>query len=340
MKKTGTQCTNPEDFQSPTSRRPVSPRKRRIAIVLVDDCDLLGASVIAEAFNLVSRLTYSDASLGAYDVIFLSERGGIVRVASSLQVCTDAFEMYKDGDFDALFVAAPNQYVYSRSLKPSAQRLCHARVNATQITYLCANPSPPDGTPVTLQPDVDSPRSKAFDDALAAAVALIRRDLGDMLAQRVAQELSIVSRTVVSLALEETGTGPRGRARIAARWLQDNCHRPITAGDAAAAAAMNGRSFAHHFQRELGVSPSDYLVDLRLQIARRLLVETDLPVDKITQHAGMRSRVHLARNFRTHMKILPTEYRAYHRDGKSKRKDTALAPALALLNDTPADASD
>lgn len=137
-------------------------------------------------------------------------------MASSLQVCTEAFEMHKDVGFDALFVAAPDQYVDSLSLEPLAQRLCHGRVNATQIIYLCKHPSPPDGRPVTLRPDVDSPRSKAFDDALGAAVAVIRRDRGDMLAQRVAQELSIVSRTVVSLALEETCTGPGGRVRIAA----------------------------------------------------------------------------------------------------------------------------
>ncbi|MFM0334700.1 helix-turn-helix domain-containing protein [Paraburkholderia strydomiana] len=336
----GIQCANEKDVQRSTSPRPASPSRRRIAILLVDGCDLLGANVIAEAFTLASRLTCPDDSLGAYHVTFLSERGGAVRVASSLQVCTEAFEIHKDVGFDALFVAAPDQYVYSRSLEPSAQRLCHGRVNATQITYLCKDPSPPDGTPVTLRPDIDSRRSKVFDYALGAAVALIRRDRGDMLAQRVAQELSIVSRTVVSLALEETGTGPGGRVRIAARWLQDNCHRPISVGDAAAAAAMNGRSFARHFERELGVLPSDYLVDLRLQIARRLLVETDLTVDKIAEHSGMSSGVHLARTFRTHMKILPTEYRAFHRDGKSRRKRTAAAPALALLNDTSTGAPD
>jgi transcriptional regulator GlxA family with amidase domain len=122
--------------------------------------------------------------------------------------------------------------------------------------------------------------------------------------------------------------------------LQDNCHRPISAGDAAAAAAMNGRNFARHFGRELGVSPSDYLVDLRLQIARRLLVETDLTVDKIAELSGMSSGVHLARTFRTQMKILPSEYRAFHSDGKSRRKGTAAAPDLALLNDTRTGAPD
>jgi len=86
-----------------------------------------------------------------------------------------------------------------------------------------------------------------------------------------------------------------------------------------APAAMNESSLARHFQRELGVSPSHYFLDLRLQIARRLLVETDLPLDRIARRAGMSSGVHLARNFKTRMKILPTEYRAFHRDGESKR---------------------
>ncbi|MEZ2311512.1 helix-turn-helix domain-containing protein [Paraburkholderia sp. RCC_158] len=340
MKRTDTQCADTEDVQSMASRRPVPRNRRRIAIVLVDGCDLLGASVIVEAFGLASRLTCPDASPGAYDVTFLSERGGIVRVASSLPVSTDAFEMHRDLGFDALFVAAPDHHACSPNLKPPVQWLSSGRVNARQITYLCGNSLPAGGTPVTLRPDADSPRSKAFDEALSAGLALIRRDLGDMLAQRVAQELSIVSRTVVNLALGESGTSPAGRARAAARWLQDNCHRPVTTGDAAAAAAMNASSFSRRFQRELGVSPADYLLDLRLQIARRLLVETDLPVDNVARRAGMSSGVHLARTFRTHMKILPAEYRAYHRDPGSRLNGAAAGPALALRLETRAKVSE
>ncbi|WP_429551046.1 helix-turn-helix domain-containing protein [Paraburkholderia sp. MM5477-R1] len=81
-------------------------------------------------------------------------------------------------------------------------------------------------------------------------------------------------------------------------------------------AAMSGSNFVRYFQRELGVSPSAYLLDLRLQVARQLLVDTGLPVDKVARRAGMSSGVHLARSFRQHMKILPTEYRAFHRDSE------------------------
>jgi hypothetical protein len=76
LKNTGIQCANEKDVQRSTSPRPASPRKRRIAILLVDGCDLVGANVIAEAFTLASRLTCPDDSLRAYDVTFLSERGG------------------------------------------------------------------------------------------------------------------------------------------------------------------------------------------------------------------------------------------------------------------------
>ncbi|MGF6870860.1 transcriptional regulator GlxA family with amidase domain [Paraburkholderia sp. MM5477-R1] len=79
---------------------------------------------------------------------------------------------------------------------------------------------------------------------------------------------------------------------------------------------MSGSNFVRYFQRELGVSPSAYLLDLRLQVARQLLVDTGLPVDKVARRAGMSSGVHLARSFRQHMKILPTEYRAFHRDSE------------------------
>ncbi|MEZ2309376.1 helix-turn-helix domain-containing protein [Paraburkholderia sp. RCC_158] len=133
---------------------------------------------------------------------------------------------------------------------------------------------------------------------------------------------------------------PADNIRLAARWLRDVCHRRITAGDAAAAAAMSGSSFSREFPQEMGVLPLDYLVDLRLQTACRLLLETDSPIDQVARRAGMSSGAHLARNFRTRLKLLPSEYRAYHRDGPSRRSRMISAPALVLRIDLHSDRLD
>ncbi|AXF18891.1 helix-turn-helix domain-containing protein [Paraburkholderia caledonica] len=319
----------PGHVQSQAKAPRVPHRTQRIGIVLSDGCDFLGVSVIAEAFSLASRLSHSDASSDAYNVVFLSEPGGMIRVPSSLQISTDALEMHGNCSFDALFVAAADPYGSSPRVDLTAHWLAGARGRTPEIIFLCANSTQSEPTRGPSPPEPGSPRLRAFDDAVCAVLTRIRRDGGDTLAQRVAQELAVVFRAVGNLALEASGTLPADRVRIAARWLQENCHRPVTVGDAAAAAAMSGHSFARHFEQELGVSPSNYLLDLRLRIACRLLLETDLAVDKIARLAAMRNGTHLARHFRMHMKILPTEYRAYHRDVACRRSGTGAAPALA-----------
>jgi transcriptional regulator GlxA family with amidase domain len=61
---------------------------------------------------------------------------------------------------------------------------------------------------------------------------------------------------------------------------------------------------------EMGVTPSDYLLYVRIDMCCRLLVETDLPVDKVARRCGLGSGGWLAKLFRKHLSTTPTEYRA------------------------------
>jgi transcriptional regulator GlxA family with amidase domain len=119
--------------------------------------------------------------------------------------------------------------------------------------------------------------------------------------------------------VEKFRSAPDDIMRRAARWLEENCCRPVKISDAAAIAGMGTKIFVHRFERELGAPPLQYLLDLRLRIARRLLAETDLPLHEVARRAGISSRDQLARNFRLHFKILPSQYRAFHRDDGSQR---------------------
>ncbi|WP_429551045.1 hypothetical protein [Paraburkholderia sp. MM5477-R1] len=204
---TGTPYVNLSDVHGSNSRRTALRRKRRIGIVLFEACDLVGVSVVAEAFDLAARIAGTDSRIGTYEVSFLSRQGGAIRVASSLQVRTDALGPYKADKFDTLFVAAPARQGHSLHGQSPAPWLPSISEDATEVIYLAAGP-PPDGALVTRAKDAASPRSKAFGDALSAALTLIRRDLGDVLARPIARELSIVLRAAISIALEQTETAP------------------------------------------------------------------------------------------------------------------------------------
>jgi transcriptional regulator GlxA family with amidase domain len=89
-----------------------------------------------------------------------------------------------------------------------------------------------------------------------------------------------------------------------------NCNRSIMMDEAAQVAAMSGRNFLRRFRLEIGVAPSDYLLYVRLDLCCRLLIDTDLPVDKVARRCGIGSGGQLSKIFRKHIGRTPTEYRA------------------------------
>ncbi|MBF4461130.1 MULTISPECIES: helix-turn-helix transcriptional regulator [unclassified Rathayibacter] len=65
------------------------------------------------------------------------------------------------------------------------------------------------------------------------------------------------------------------RTRVALDYLQHHAHEPITPADAARAAGLHTRTLQQATRRHLGVSPSVYLREVRLDRAHRDLVAGD-----------------------------------------------------------------
>lgn len=64
------------------------------------------------------------------------------------------------------------------------------------------------------------------------------------------------------------------------------------------------RLFAHHLQR----TPRRYLMDLRLQRARALMAETDLPVTEVAAACGFASTEHFSKRFRERFGVSPYSF--------------------------------
>jgi transcriptional regulator GlxA family with amidase domain len=82
----------------------------------------------------------------------------------------------------------------------------------------------------------------------------------------------------------------------------------------ALAAGMCRSLFADQFRAVFGTSPIDFLQGIRLALAHDLLATTDLPVKRITQVIGLRSRSNFSRAFRERYQIDPTGFRAAAKD--------------------------
>jgi transcriptional regulator GlxA family with amidase domain len=289
------------------------PRLRHIAIVLYEGFDLLGASVVANTLETASEFSARSPVQWTYHITIVSAYDGYVASSAALLVLTEAFDAKRDYAFDAIFAIVGNDASVDPKFAPLTAWISSARARATDVRVIGLAPSRPDSQPRDRSGDCKT-RSPAVHEALTGALKLVRRDLGDAMARRVAEHLSICSdEALKSIFADVVGSTPAEKVRVAAHWLQDNCRRAVTIEDAAQVAAMSERSLLRHFRNELGMTPSDYLMNARLQVVCALLTETDLPVDKVAKRAGMTSGDHLARSFRRHMKTSPSEYRAQRR---------------------------
>jgi transcriptional regulator GlxA family with amidase domain len=305
-------------------------RLRHVAIVLLDGFDLLSASVIANSLEIAVELSARGPIQWTYQVTTLAAHDGYVASSAALLVCAEAFEAHKGNEFDAIFAIIGGDTSMDARTEPLIAWVNHARTRASDVRLVGATLPGPEShaydrvqdaaresaqnTRTGADRSATDTRSQSLHDALTGALKLIRRDMGDSMARRVAERLSICSHDVLNAIFEDVvGSTPAEKVRAAAHWLQDNCRRQITIEDAAQVAAMSERSLLRHFRSELGMTPSDYLMHARLRVVCSLLAETDLPVDKVAKRAGMTSGDHLARSFRRHMKTSPTEYRAQRR---------------------------
>jgi AraC family transcriptional regulator len=63
------------------------------------------------------------------------------------------------------------------------------------------------------------------------------------------------------------------------------------------------------FTKTFGQSPHQYLLNLRLASAERLLVESDLPIPEIAYASGFASQSHLTESMRKNKQTTPAKIR-------------------------------
>ncbi|MYS82558.1 helix-turn-helix domain-containing protein [Streptomyces sp. SID5474] len=92
-------------------------------------------------------------------------------------------------------------------------------------------------------------------------------------------------------------------------WATDRLGTPLTLNRLAEHAGVSSRTLARRFAEQLGISPWQWLLTRRIEAARTLLEQTDLPVDVIAGRVGLGTAVALRRHFRTHLGTTPGAYR-------------------------------
>lgn len=293
---------------------------RKIGIVLFEGFSLLRAGVIAEVFNRANLLaTRRSTGNSVYTIRMLSYSGGSVPCSSAVHIWTERFDASQYQSFDALFLGGGKGSQHAALDERLLGRMRFGYSDgAFRNTSITRSSMLHSGLTTGFDAIGISGHTATHDEdwfaSLANALMLVKADLGIDVAREIGEQMMPGATPRLAPLLADAGaTSVRDKVRTSARWLKDNCERPISVADAAQVAAMSERNYLRRFKDEIGVTPSEYLLRARLDTVCRLLIETDLPVDKIARRNGMANGDRLAKIFRKRMLVSPTEYRIQNR---------------------------
>ena len=107
--------------------------------------------------------------------------------------------------------------------------------------------------------------------------------------------------------------------------MSEHLDRPLSVETLADRVAMSPRTFARAFAREVGTTPRRYLLQLRVEAARRILEQTDRSLAQVAAAAGFGSADVMRRVFLRTLGTTPLRYRR-HLDGPAARTPSRDGP--------------
>ncbi len=95
----------------------------------------------------------------------------------------------------------------------------------------------------------------------------------------------------------------------ALRFIREHAADPISVDDIAASIQVSRRSLERRFQSVLGHAPNHELRKTRLELAKKVLLETDWPLVRVASVSGFSSAAYLVHVFNNLVRCTPSEFR-------------------------------
>jgi AraC family transcriptional regulator len=103
---------------------------------------------------------------------------------------------------------------------------------------------------------------------------------------------------------------PPHRLRRALEFIDDHLDSEVTLAAIAAAIALSPGHFAHAFRQAMGVAPHRYVLERRVDVAKSLLLGSDLSLSEIAARVGCCSQSHFSVMFHRVTGVCPREFRS------------------------------
>jgi transcriptional regulator GlxA family with amidase domain len=145
------------------------------------------------------------------------------------------------------------------------------------------------------------------------ALAWVEEDCGSAIAHAVARELVLFLRRPggqpqLSTSLVAQASEMRALQELQL-WIVENLRKRHSVEDLAARVSMSVRNFERVFTREVGATPSQYVLHVRVEACRRLLEHSDKGLKQIANAAGFGSADSMRRAFVRLLGLTPQCYR-------------------------------
>jgi transcriptional regulator GlxA family with amidase domain len=147
------------------------------------------------------------------------------------------------------------------------------------------------------------------------ALAWVEEDCGAGIAHEAARELVLFLRrpggqpqVSVSLASQASEMTSIRELQI---WIAEHLKARLSVEDIADRMSMSVRNFERVFTREVGTTPSQYVLQMRVEAARRQLERTDISLKQVASAAGFGSVDVMRRAFVRLLGITPRRYRDF-----------------------------
>jgi transcriptional regulator GlxA family with amidase domain len=138
---------------------------------------------------------------------------------------------------------------------------------------------------------------------------LIAQDHGMDLSVAVADQMiynAVREATAAQKVSLQSRNGMRNRHLAAAlEIMQANLEHPVSPSNIARQLGISTRQFERLFGKYLNTSPKKYYMEMRLERARHLLIQTEMSVIEVATACGFESPGHFARVYRTAFGVTP-----------------------------------
>lgn len=311
---------------------------KTVVMVLFNDVLMLDVTGPMDVFSITNRLLPREKQ---YQLLTISEPAGLVRSSSGLKVQADLRLEQYPADVDLLLVpGGPGAYgVHHPALTdwlPNAARSARRFGAICTGVFLLAEAGLIDGYRCTTHWNYVDRLSQRYPEArveteqiyvvdrnlitsggitagIDMALAVVAEDHGKDIALEVAKVLLVVMKrqggqTPYGPLLAAVPRDGSAIARVQAHVV-DHIDQPYTIQRMAEIAAMSARNFARAFQREVSMTPMQYVQNARIDHARKLLEGCDVPLKVLASRCGFGSARHMRKVFSERIGLSPNQYR-------------------------------